>query len=652
MVGRGRACRVGAAALALALLPDLARAGAPSDQPLTALSVEELVNLEVTTVSKKAEPRLRAAAAVYVITREEILRSGATTIPEALRLAPGVEVARLDSHTWAISIRGFNSTTANKLLVLLDGRSLYTPLYSGVFWDVQDTLLEDVERIEVVAGPGGALWGANAVNGVINIITRRADESQGGLLAVGGGTEERAFGAARYGGRLGERAHARGYLKGSERGADVLADGRDAGDAWRSAQGGFRVDWQEGDDALTAQGDAYSGKLLDGATGVGGGNLLARWERTLSARDTLQVQAYWDHTDRRLARTLAAHRDTWDVDLQHHLALPGRHDVVWGLGWRVTSDDNENSAVVAFLPARRTDHLFSAFAQDEIALWGDRASLTLGSKVEHNDYTGFEVQPSLRLATYPSERQTWWAALSRAVRTPSRLDSDLVITSPIPLPGGQPPAVLVIRGDPDIESEKLLAYEAGWRLQPTERVLVDLALFHNRYTDLRSNEPEPTVVVPTPTPHILFASHLANGLLGTARGATLAVQWSAGTALLLRSSYTRLDLDLHARAGSTDRSTARSTEGSSPHHQLGLASYLTLPRHAFASAVVRWVDELPAVGVDDYASLDVALGWQPSARLELSLVGQDLLDDHHREFARAGSRELQRGVYLKAAWRF
>lgn len=616
------------------------------------MSIEELASLEVTSVSKKAEPRLAAPAAVYVITRDQIRRSGATSIPEALRLAPGVEVARLNAHSWAISIRGFNSTTANKLLVLLDGRSLYTPLYSGVFWDVQDTLLEDVERIEVVAGPGGTLWGANAVNGVINIITRSARDSEDGFLEAGGGAQERAFGAARYAGSLGERTYARGYVKDLSRGPNELAAGGDAADDWRLAQGGFRVDWEGATDSLTAQGDAYSGRQGDRSTGVGGANLVLRWDRRLRDRSRLQLQAYWDHTDRRIEGSLRAHRDTYDLDFQHNLTLGVRHDVVWGLGYRVTSDDNENSTFVAFTPASRSDQVFSAFAQDEIDLWRERLLLTMGSKIEHNDYTGYEVQPSLRLAFLASDRQTLWAAVSRAVRTPSRLDADLVLTAPISNPTAQVPVLLVIRGDEGFGSEKLVAYEAGYRVQPSEAASVDLAVFHNRYAELRSIEAEKPFLAPAPSPHTVLPYRIDNGVEGSTQGATLALSWSATSSLTLQPSYTYLDIDLHARRGSVDLGTARTAEGSSPQNQWALNAFLALPSDVHVYAGWRRVDELPAVGVAGYSTLNLGVGWQPTQQLELALFGQDLLDRGHREFAPAGAVELQRGAYCRVTWRF
>ncbi len=624
----------------------------PQERPLAAMSIEELANVEVTSVSKRAETQLRAAAAVYVITREEIRRSGATSIPEALRLAPAVEVARIDAHSWAISIRGFNSTTANKLLVLLDGRSLYTPLYSGVFWDVQDTLLEDVDRIEVVAGPGGTLWGANAVNGVINIITRKAADSQGGFLEAGGGSVERAFGGARYGATLADGAHVRAYVKDLERGPNVLADGRDAADRWRLAQGGFRLDWERGRDTLTAQGDAYSGKQTDRATGVGGGNLLARWERQPREGSRLQLQAYWDRTVRRISGTLRADRDTYDLDLQQDLALGGRQHVVWGLGYRITSDDIANSDFIAFVPASRTDQLYSGFAQDEIELWHQRLALTVGSKVEHNDYTGLEVQPSVRLAFLVDDRQTLWTAVSRAVRAPSRLDADLVLTTPIDIPSVPVPVSLVIHGDERFDSETLVAYEAGYRAQAADALTIDLAVFYNDYDRLRSTEAETPVFVTTPSPRIVLPNRIDNGLAGSSEGGTLAVRWSPFRSLVLQPSYTYLAMDLHARPGSVDLSTASETEGSSPRHQLALSSFLDLRAGLHLYAGWRYVDDLPAVGVADSTTLDLGVTWQPTPSLELSLFGQDLLDSRHREFAPAGGVELERAAYCRATWRF
>lgn len=424
-----------------------------ADEPsidIKGTSLIELMNMKITSVSKTEERLSDAPAAVYVITHDDIRRSGVTSIPEALRLAPGVHVAREGAHSWAISIRGFNSDITNKLLVLIDGRSVYSPLFAGVFWDVQDTLLEDVERIEVISGPGGTLWGANAVNGVINIITRSAQDTLGGFAEFGGGNQEQGFAGLRYGGKLGEDAAVRGYLKTFSRDSFRRADGERAIDDWQMNQGGFRLDWQQSEaDLFTVQGDIYSGKedgmfrddfILGTVPGpdfkdqsdVAGGNLLGRWERQLSETSDFQLQAYYDYSKREIPGTYDEARDTFDIDFQHHFKLGRRNDILWGLGYRWTRDDIDNTTFATFTPDSRSDETFSAFLQDKIDLWDEKLFLTLGSKFEHNDYTGFEYQPNARLSWLPTERQTLWAAVSRAVRTPARLNTDLRLTAPVP----------------------------------------------------------------------------------------------------------------------------------------------------------------------------------------------------------------------------
>jgi iron complex outermembrane recepter protein len=638
-------------------------------EELKRLSVEDLLNLEVTTLSRKEERLSRAPAAVYVITGEEIRRSGATSIPEALRLAPGVEVARINAHTWAISIRGFNSNTANKLLVLIDGRSVYTPLYSGVFWDAQDVLLEDVDRIEVIAGPGGTLWGANAVNGVINIITKSAADTRGGVAEAGGGNRERAFGGFRYGGRVGGNGFARAYLKGFDRAASRFPDGSAAYDDWHQQQGGFRFDWGAGTDAVTLQGDLYDGRegsqftefslaspadseLRQADSHQAGGNLLGRWTRALEGGSQLQLQAYYDRTERRIAGTLREDRDTVDLDFQQHLA-GHRQDLVWGLGYRGTRDALENSLFVAFLPAHRSDQLASAFLQDEVTLPDDRFHLTLGSKVEHNDYTGFEVQPSVRFAFLVDDRRTLWAAVSRAVRTPSRLESDLVLTSPIAIPGVPLPVVVEVRGDRDVVAEELIAWEAGARTEVGGHASLDLALFYNEYERLQSLEADTPVVVPDPaSPYILLPNHLANGVEGETSGGTLTAAWQARPGWRLRFSYTRLDLHLRSEPTSLDTSTAASIEGSSPQNQAALHSSLDLPLHLQLFTGVRYVDRLPAQGVDRHVPVDLSIGWRPRVDVEVSIACRDLFGHRHSEFTAGSPLEVDRSVWSSVSWRF
>ncbi|HEY2737950.1 MAG TPA: TonB-dependent receptor, partial [Thermoanaerobaculia bacterium] len=421
--------------LAAAPLPvptaQVAQAVDPAE--LKNLSIEELMQLDVTSVSRRSERLSQAAAAIAVITQEDLRRSGVTNLPDALRLVNSLFVGRSSQRDWAITARGFAITTANKLLVLIDGRSIYTPLFSGTFWDVQDTLLEDVDRIEVIRGPGATLWGANAVNGIINIITKRAADTQGGLAVAGAGHPlERGFGALRYGGTVGESGHYRVYGKGFDRGPLELAGGASADDPMHMGQGGFRTDWGEGKaDAFTLQGDAYDGRIgqaLGGDTRVDGGNLLGRWSRHVAAGSDLDLQLYWDRTHRLIPETFEEHRDTFDLDLQNHLRVGERHDVVWGFGLRRTQDEVINSAAVAFLPSRQSQDLYSVFAQDEIGLRDD-LHLTAGAKLEHNSYTGFELQPNVRMTWVLNDRRTVWGAVSRAVRTPTRLDENIEFLS-------------------------------------------------------------------------------------------------------------------------------------------------------------------------------------------------------------------------------
>src|SRR5882672_4073362 len=486
-VPRG-ACGLALAVLLLTMVPAPARTEEAVEPPnaLKQLSLEELFDLEVTSVSKKPEPVSKTAAAIHVVTTDDIRQMGALSISEALRYVPGVEVARVDSRSYAITARGFNGTTANKLLVLMDGRSVYTPLYSGVFWDVQDAFMEDIEQIEVIRGPGATVWGANAVNGVINVISKSAANTQGFLVTGGAGDVERGFGGARYGGALGSRAFFRVYAKAFDRGPSKLPNGQDAGDASRMHQGGFRADWTPSPAAgITVQGDLY-GSDIDrrgsDPTDLSGGNALARWTRAFTDHSNLQLQGYYDRTERAIPSTFSERLDTYDLTLNHRFAPAARHDVVWGLGFRLLDDDVQNSAALAFLPPGVTHRLYTGFVQDEIALEADRLYLTLGSKVEHNSYTGFEYQPSVRLAWMPKPDQTLWGAASRAVRAPSRIDRDFFFP-------GQPPYFLV--GDSTFDSEVLYAYELGWKSRPLSDLTTSISTFYNVYDKLRSLEAGP-----------------------------------------------------------------------------------------------------------------------------------------------------------------
>jgi iron complex outermembrane recepter protein len=611
----------------------------PSPGALKKLSVEQLMNIEITSVSKRPEKLSETASGIQVITREDIRRSGATRLPEALRLASNLEVAQVDSRQWAISARGFSSTTANKLLVLIDGRTIYTPLYSGVFWDVQDTLLEDIERIEVISGPGAALWGANAVNGVINIITRAAKDSHGIFLEGGGGSELRGFGAIRYGGALASNLHFRAYGKYFDRDSTVLPNGLDGTNDWHMGQGGFRLDWDVSKaDLVTLQGDLYDGRIAQPAgndIAVSGGNVIGRWSHTISDDSDFKLQLYCDRTQRNIPGTFAENLDTYDVDFQHRFSQGKRHDIIWGLGYRLIEDDVRNSTALAFLPPRVSRQWFSAFGQDEIALVRDRLHLTLGTKVEHNDYTGYEFQPSGRLAWKLSLRQTVWAAISRAVRTPSRIDRELFAPS-------APPFLLA--GGPNFDSEDLLAYELGYRVQPHPRLSLSAAAYYNVYDNLRSLESLGSAAA--------FPIVIGNGQKGESYGAEFTADYRVKEWWQLRVGYTDLQIHIRPKPGSTD-TTFGSTESNDPNHQFFLRSSLDLPWHFELDPAFRYVSRIANQSVPAYGELDLHLAWRPTPKLEFSIVGQNLLHSHHAEFGNPAARqEIERGVYGKVLWRF
>ena len=635
-----------------------------SNPDLTQLSLEELMNVEVTSVSRRAEKLGEAAAAVSVIRGDELRRSGAMEIPEALRLVPGMDVARVDSHNWAVSARGFNDVFANKLLVLMDGRSVYTLLFSGVYWDVQDTMLEDLDRVEVIRGPGATLWGANAVNGVINIITRPAGETQGLLLAGGAGSEERGFAAVRYGGQLGEHAYYRIYGKYFNRDEQVLPDGSDSHDDWSMERGGFRVDWDPtAENHLTLQGDLYGGRLHEAyflpATNapafaetnrarvdVDGANLLGRWSHVFSARSDVKLQLYYDRTTRE-APVLNEERNTFDIDAQHHFALGERQDIVWGAGYRVSADRLGNSYTISFLPDRRNIQLFSLFGQDQITLIRERLEMTVGSKLEHNDFTGFEYQPSGRLSWTPTDRQTVWASVSRAVRTPSQAEDDIRLRQLSGIPGVQ----ALVQGDRAFESEELVAYELGCRWRPWDRVSLDLAVFYNDYEHLRSLEPTGP---PSGFP-LTQTLTAANKLHGETYGIEFGPRWQVTDSWRLQAAYTFFQMELHRDPGSGDTTSERA-EGRVPHHQFSLRSSVDLPHNIEIDLALRYVDGLPDFSIPSYLVADVRLAWWPFKDLELAIVGQNLLDGRHAEFqplqVQSEKTEVQHSVYGKVTWRF
>ncbi len=627
-VNAARACI--ATIAALTAFAANAQTGKPSD--LADLSLEELANLEVTSVSRRAERLSDAPASIFVITGDDIRRSGATSLPEALRLAPNLEVARVDSRQYAISARGFNNTIANKLLVLIDGRTIYTPLFSGVFWDAQDTLLEDVDRIEVISGPGATLWGANAVNGVINVITRRATETQGTLLVAGAGNLERGV-AARQGGKLGEEGAFRVYGKISDRDHTSRADGTSAQDSWDSGQAGFRADWGTAAGAFTLQGDAYRGTIDQAAAGdirISGGNLLARWARQLSGGDRVQVQAYFDNTEREIPGTFEERLNIFDVEFQHALRVGQQHAVIWGGGYRRADDHVSNTAALAFLPADRNLRWGNLFVQDEIALRGDQLRLTLGTKAQSNPYTGTEFLPSARIAWKPDASRLVWSALSRAVRAPARLDRELFVPR-------QPPFFLA--GGPDFRSEISKVLEFGYRAQPSRRAAYSVTLFHSVHDHLRSLEPGPA-----------GALVIANKMEGKTDGIEAWGSLQAAERWRLSAGLLVLHQDLRLKPDSGD-TMGIAAAGNDPRHQWNLRSSLDLPGRQEFDVMLRHVAPLPSPSVPGYTALDARYAWHFERGLEVALIAQNLFDRRHPEFGAAAARsEIERGLFLKLRW--
>jgi iron complex outermembrane receptor protein len=669
-----KAClRVGILLLALTAITSVSSAQqVPND--LTRTSLEELMNIEVTSVSKREEKLFQTAAAVYVITQDEIRRSGLTSIPELLRLAPGLEVARIDGTKWAISARGFNGRMANKLLVLIDGRSVYSPETSGVYWEVQDLLLEDIERIEVIRGPGGTLWGANAVNGVINIITKRTRETLGGVGTAVVGSEERGFGSVRYGANLGDNASYRVFGKFFNRSELVDASGRGTNDAQQLERGGGRVEWQPTErDDLTLEGDLYRSNLHENPTTVSpanpfspfvnrsgefsGGHLMGRWARASSKKSDMALQVYYDRFSRRLFG-LSTHIDTFDLDFQHHAALGRRQEIVWGLGYRLVSQHSESNSTspIQFNPQAKTMQLFSGFAQDEIVLVKERLRLILGVKLEDNYLSGFEVQPSIRLSWTPSRTQTAWAAVSRAVRTPALSQQDVRLNfQAVPGPRGIP-VVVAAFGIPNPDSEVLHAYEFGYRAQPHRKLSLDVATFYNVYDRLRSFEPGLPFLETDPLPaHLVRPAYYGNLLRGETYGLETAINLDITRGWKLHGSYSFLREQLHRDLTSRDI-TSEAAEGDNPQHQFQLHSYFNLWRNLDLDTALYHVSSLRDQRVPSYTRIDSRLGWHIRENIEVSGGVQNLLDNRHLEFSGIDvlvlPSQVRRSVYGRMIFRF
>jgi len=646
---------------------------AAAELDLTKLSIEELMDIQVTSVTKKSQSLSDSAAAIFVITNDDLKRSGVTNIPDALRMVPGINVARIDSNKWAISARGFNGRFSAKLLVLIDGRSVYTPTFSGVYWEVNDVLLEDVERIEVIRGPGATLWGANAVNGVINIITKHTKDTQGGILSAGTGDFEKVITSVRYGGVFGENSHWRVYAKHQARDEFKSTTGEDANDDWEITQAGFRIDSELNEkNKFTVQGDIYQGDInqdlylvdltqfsfmdiFSFETDVSGVSILSRWQHTLSSASNFDLQVYYD-TTKRTEDFLGEERHNIDIDFQHSFAAGTRQEFVWGLRYRYTEDDYTNSSVVSMDPTSERDSLYSAFVQDEISFYQDQVRLTLGSKFEHNEYSGYEIQPSARLLWAINPTNKVWGAVSRAVRTPSRSENDAsfsYVAYDLSTLGTGPPGipfVLAALGNEEFVSEELTAYELGYRFIPVRDFSVDFTLFYNEYENQRNGDGETPYFTGTSLQQDFIVS---NSTFGETYGGELAMAFKP-------SDFFKLDLAYSFLKGSFNYEHV----GGLPQQQVSLRGQFNLSKTLELDIWFRYVDEADAsyilvednvYEIDSYFTMDLRLGWEITPSIEISLVGQNLLDETRVEFVQESFSqpvEIERSVYGVLSYRF
>ncbi len=609
-----------------------------SIESMKKMSLEELLSLQVTTMSRKEELWWAAPGAIEVLTAEEIRRSTAQNLPEALRLATGIDVAQPSARSWAVSARGFNVLAANKISVLLDGRSLFTPFFSGVQWDAQDTLLDDIDRIEVVRGPVGALWGSFAVNGFVQIVTKSARDTQGTLVSAGAGTDDPGFVALRHGGRIGRETHYRAYAKYFKTDWTYLANGRRAQPPTDFFQSGFRVDTRiDRDTHATVQGDVYTNKgtpedHLQGE--VSGANVLARVTRSLAGGADLDVLAYFDHTRRFIPLNWLETRNTTALNVKHRRPV-GAHDLLFGVDAAVSRDHIEQIGVATMDPPRRTTHTVSGYFQDTWTISPGLTSLTLAGKIEHNAFTGFEYHPSVRAAWTPSADTTWWAALSRAVRPPVRVDHDLRFDL-----GG----ITLVQATDNFRSETALAYEIGWRQRLGETATVDVATFYNEYDHLRTTEP----LGAAPLPYTF-----KNNLRARSFGVETTVMYQPHARLFFKLSHRLLDLDFIEQPGTRDIAHGN-TEGNDPRHIVTVSAHASLRWNLEFDATVRHVGGRPDPVSEAYTVVDLRLAWAPTDRWDLSLSGRNLFHGLHRELVTTNSLNefIGPSATLKATWRY
>jgi iron complex outermembrane receptor protein len=658
------------AAVAAAIVTASAQSRDPHPIDLTQANLEDLMNLRVTSVSKRSQSLSRTAAAVFVITQEDIRRSGATNIPDVLRMAPGVDVQQIDANAWAISVRGFNSRYSNKVLVLIDGRAVYTPSFSGVYWEHLDLPLEDIERIEVIRGPGASIWGANAVNGVISIFTKSSRETQGGLASAGAGSQTEALGELQYGGTLGSAGAYRVYGKHTRTRNSAAPEGSEANDRWSTTHGGFRSDWDLGSrDALLVEGDTFFNdqnqtrrtNLVDAPYNptfpenftAQGGNLLARWTHTLEGGSETTLQAYFDgyrRSDLGVPEVLR----TFDIDFQHHVATGGRHDFMWGAGYRVYRSALAPGYVMSFSPPSRTDALYSGFVQDEIRL-ADSWWLALGVKLEHNPYTGFQGEPSARLVWAPaSGRQTFWTAASRALRQPARIDTAIrvpVLTVPL---GPDLVQVAEFTGNPEIGSEALDDYEAGYRAEISRSLSLDIATFLSFYRHLESSQPMPEMIVPGQPVQVLTPLLCRNGGRAVDYGGEVFLNWTASPRWRISPVYSYLHSTIRLDEASRGLMGMDVSVGF-PQNMFQLRSLINLTRRTEFDQSLYYMARLPGSSLAGHARLDLRLARKIGERAEVSVVGQNLLRPRTQEYGDSlgiAATRVKRSVYGSITWRF
>jgi iron complex outermembrane receptor protein len=637
-------------------------------------SLEDLMKVEVTSVSKKEQTLSRTAAAVFVITQEDIERSGATNIPDLLRIVPGLNVAQINAGAWAISARGLNGQFSNELLVLVDGRNVYTPSFGGVFWDLLDLPLENIERIEVIRGPGAAVWGENAVNGVVSIIRKKAGDTKGGIVSTGGGNTDPTFSTVQYGGSIKSNFDYRAYAKYFDI-HDMRGNGvGDGGDGWHVLRGGFRTDSTLSErDSLVVEGDIYTGRegdptytlpsILSPAPvpveifiNVSGGYLESIWRHTASSRSDFTLTGTYDTYER--GDLLNDHRKTESLDFKHHYTLGERNELVWGATYRHTSGESVGGTWLSLIPPDQSENIFSVFVQDEFAAIQDKLYLTLGSKFENNTCSGFAVMPTARALYALNQRQSLWAAVSRAVRSPAETDVSLrANVGAVTLPDGMLAAVSSF-GNPHVKDEGLVAYEAGYRTMITSRLSLDLAAYYNDYDNQNTDEPEPIFVEATPPPtHLVLPSIVENLSHGETHGAELSAKWKVNDRWTLDGSYDFERIHMHRSTGSLDFTSGPDAEGSTPHQQARLQSAVNVTSTLSWNLAVDFTDRLLAQNVPSYTRLDTNLIWRISKSVTVGLYGQNLLRDRHLEFfdpdtGSTRSTLIRRSGYAKLTWRF